>query len=207
MLLDRVLCLAPHKDDECLGCGGTLLRCDTLHIMYFNDVHPDVPQKKYNEEAENVKVALGCTTSYSKYRKVNRLDQFPVADFITEIEDTINEFKPTTVLVPFTSYNQDHRVVVDAAITAVRIHDRNFIVRNVLFYEQPETHTPAYAAFVQSFFVPIGIEAKLALFRIYESQQRGHRTEDHLKALAIFRGMQAGVPYAEAFMPMRQVYE
>lgn len=204
----RILGLSVHRDDECLSYGGVLTQHEgPLHIHYFNSVHPLVEQEVYNAEARAVREALGCTVSYSQNQLVNGLHLFPISVFISEIEFLINDFQPDTIIIPAKSMNQDHRVVHDAAITATRTHDKNWFVRQVLLAEQPETHTPAFPSheFSPQLFIPIDIDKKLALYHLYTSQQRAHRSDDHIRAIATFRGMQAGVSFAEAFQVIRIV--
>jgi len=201
--LGRILFLSAHQDDECLSAGGTLLQAEDLHIMYFNDHHPLVEDGVYTKEAQAVQETLGCTVSYSNYMDVNMLDCFPMADYISEIESVINWVEPDTLIIPFPSYNSDHRVIYEAALTASRPHDKNWYVRNVLLAEQPETQQTFNRQFIPQLFIPIDVEKKIALYNLYESQVRGHRSFDHLRHLAGVRGMQCNVPYAEAFQVMR----
>lgn len=201
--LTNVLVLVPHRDDECLGLGGTLPQCYDLHMHYFNTTHPNVHQDQYDDEAEAVRDYLECSVSYTSYPDVNRLAEYPIDYYITEIEHWINALRPHTVFVPFPSYNQDHKVVYNAAITALRVHDLNWFVPNVYLYEQPETHTPAYTEFNPQAFVRIDIEEKLYMYRLYQSQVRGHRSLEHVEALARMRGMQFHTDYAESFQIVR----
>jgi LmbE family N-acetylglucosaminyl deacetylase len=208
-LFVNVLMLVCHRDDEVLSAGGTLLQCDNLHLMYFNDSHPLVNKEIYDQEAENVKKYLNCNVSYSEFKKVNQLETYPIAFYIKEIEDIINKAKPETLIIPYPSYNQDHRVIFDAAITASRVHDRNHYVKTVLVAEQPETlQTNRLDILTRpQLFVPINIEDKLNLYHIYGSQQREHRSDHHLRSLAGIRGMQCNTKYAEAFYIIRMTHE
>lgn len=206
MGLGRILVLSPHRDDEVLGCGGTLLQHKKeLHIHYFNNRHPNVERAVYDEEAKKVAEKLNASTSYSKYMEVNALEIYCITDFITEIEELINSLKPKTVFVPCLDYNQDHRVIHNATLTALRTHDRNWRVRNIWLYEQPETHSPAVTNFIPNVFIPIDITDKIELYSLYQSQIRAHRSTRHLWSLAEMRGMQCGEAYAEAFQVVREV--
>ena len=198
--LENVLFLSPHRDDEVLASGGIFDRCGSLTISYFNNIHPNVSVDVYDKEAELVAKELGCNTEYSKYCCVNHLSDFPLALFISEIEEWINLYKPTLVLIPARSRNQDHQTVYDAAIVAVRPHDTNWFVPNVWVYEQHEYMTQD---FVPNIYAPIDIDRKLHIFDIYQSQQRGHRRPEDIKALAKLRGMQYNCEYAEAYMSLR----
>lgn len=202
-MLDNVLVLSPHRDDEVLGVGGTLLKCKKIHIHYFNNFHPTVSQDVYDAEAEQVKNLYNATTSYSSFMEVNRLHTQPLINYIKEIEWIIDKHKPTTVFVPMRSRNQDHQVVYDAAMVATRFHDKNWFVPNIFIYEQSEytDHT-----FIPQLYVPIDVLRKFEVFKLYDSQQRGHRTEAHIAALAILRGMEVNTHFAEAFMVKRQLW-
>src|SRR3990167_6028863 len=136
---------------------------------------------------------------------VNHLEDFPITNHITEIENTINALEPDTLFVPFPDQNEDHRRVFEAAITASRPHDKNFYIKNVLAYEQPCTlqTNRLGLSFVPQYFVPIDIEKKLELYQLYASQVKPYRSLDHVRALATIRGMQCNAPFAEAFSVVR----
>lgn len=201
-LFDNLLILSPHPDDEVLGCGGLLLsdHVKQAHVRYFNAIHPTVDFLTYMTEAENVQRFGTFERSFSPLVGVNRLDLYPIAEFIADIEQTINNLRPTTLLIPALSRNQDHRVIHHAALTAIRPHDTNWYVPNILIYEQAEYLDEN---FIPHLYVPIDIKEKLALFSLYQSQQRGHRTPEHLTYLAGLRGMQCNQPFAEAFQVIR----
>lgn len=205
--LSNVLILSPHRDDEALGVGGLITSSgiDQIHVRYFNTVHPNVDQQIYDQEALAVAKYGQFETSVSPLTGVNKLDRYPVAEFVDDIEKTINKLHPQVLIIPAPSYNQDHRVIYDASITAIRIHDINWRVPVVLLMEQPETHTPAYATFNPQLFIPINIDNKITLYSLYESQLREHRSVEHIKALARVRGMQCGAEYAESFEIIRAV--
>lgn len=202
----KILIISPHPDDEVLGCGGIIAKYKkNVHIHYVTFFHPGVPTEKYRTENDNLIAYLGCGTSYSQpniLNKTNVLHTLPITSLIAQFERTIQETKPDTVFVCFPSYNQDHRVVFDALLTAVRPHDVNWQPKNVLVYEQPETlHTNRIGTeqFKPLVFTEIDIAEKIKLYRFYESQIRGHRGTDTLEALAKLRGSFIAKPYAEAF--------
>lgn len=203
----KTLVLVPHRDDELLSAGGLLVQLDSkkLFLFYFNDLHPNVPVKEYDEEAQAVQNALGCLVSYSAFRNVNHLSDFPMSAHVSEIENVINSFEPDLLLLPHPSYNADHRRVFEAGITASRVHDKNFFVKNILTCEQPETIQTQRLSqqFVPHIYVPIDINKKLELYHLYQSQQREHRSDHYIRSLAGMRGAQYNVPYAEAFMIVR----
>lgn len=210
--MKRILILSPHRDDETLGCGGLIMKYANfnsieIHVRYYNTVHPLVEQRVYDDEANKVACHGNFIPSISALRGVNKLDQIPVADFIADIEQRINMLKPSAVLLPFPSYNQDHRHIYQAARTALRPHDKNYFVPHVWMYEQPETVHTLNEKFVPNVFVSIDIKSKLELYSLYRSQQREHRSQFAIAALAVLRGSQCNQRYAEAFMSLRAYYE
>lgn len=211
----RILLLSPHMDDEVLGCGGLIhkIMLDNsadLHIHYFTDVHPLFECEVTRKENKQFIEAVGATGSISMFGNMtNKLEMVPIIEHITEIENLVNDYKPDTVLVTFPSYNQDHRRVFEATITATRPHDKNYYVKNILLYEQPETiHSNRLEPyFIPHIFLPIDMDGKFDLYGIYETQVRGHRTLGHLQALAALRGSQCNSQFAESFMVTRLTYK
>jgi hypothetical protein len=58
---------------------------------------------------------------------------------------------------------------------------------------------PAAPAVAVTVFYEIDIAAKIAAYRGYKSQVRGHRSPEVVEALARLRGAQIGRPFAEGF--------
>jgi LmbE family N-acetylglucosaminyl deacetylase len=213
MFEGEVFIVSPHMDDEVLGCGGLLgkLRAENkaknVTIHYCNYHHPLYADKEYMEENERLVSYIGCGKIFSPFHlmQVNKLPEVSITEFISLFELMFANFKPQTLLIPFPSYNQDHRHLFEACVTASRPHDRNHYIKNVLVYEQPETiqTNRIEPRFSPHLFVPIDIEEKIKLYSFYQTQQRGHRSATGLKHLAGFRGLQCGSNYAESFMILR----
>ena len=200
--MDKLI-ISPHIDDEVLGCGGILdENCFVLHCGVENRSYVNAQERV--DELEEMRKLAGF-----KYKLLkNQVNNYRVADLIPEIENMINEHKPKQLFIPYASYNQDHRVVFEAAMTASRPHDTNFFVKKVLIYEQPHVFfwsDATKSSFNPNYFVPIGVEKKLQLYGLLKSQVRPFRSLDHVKALAVLRGGQSNSKYAEAFQIIRWV--
>jgi LmbE family N-acetylglucosaminyl deacetylase len=198
----RNLILSPHIDDEVLGCY-TYLGPDSF-VMYFG------VENRENVSSEERLKELKKSVEKKKFGW--QIENFPVNDYqgnqlITPLENCINIIRPDTILVPHPSYNQDHRAVYEAAMVALRPHDRNFFVRRVLVYEQPHTYLWPMNSFEPNFFVELDIEGKIALYELYNSQVRSHRSASLLRALAELRGNQSGKAYAEAYFCKRFIFD
>lgn len=209
----KILIIAPHADDEVLGCGGIMAKYgNSVAVLYVTTFHPNVLYDHYIKERRKVLQQAGIHTYFETpfVLETNRLDNLPISKLISELEEKINTYKPDTIFVCFPSYNQDHRVVYDATITATRPHDKNHFVKNVLIYEQPETlHSQRIGSevFKPQVFVQINIEDKIKLYNLYASQVRGHRSIAAIKGLASVRGSYISKENAEAFSVARMSYE
>jgi len=201
----KILIISPHPDDEVLGCGGIMAKYkEKVHVHYITFFHPFVESSVYRLENHKLIKYLGCEFSMSLETQnlTNRLSTRPISELITQFEELIQKVKPDTVFVCYPSYNQDHRVVYDALLTATRPHDINWQPKNILIYEQPETlHTNRVGSeqFKPLVFTEIDIEQKIKLYEFYTSQIRGHRGVDTIRGLAKLRGSFISKPYAEAF--------
>lgn len=200
----RVVIVSPHLDDEVLGCSSWLLS-DPLTVVYTTRVHPNYPNVA--EENDTLAAFLGFERRWLSIDLINRLDTVGQAELIADVEKIFNEVRPELVLLPAPSYNQDHRAIFEAVLTAMRPHDTNWFCKKVLVYEQPETwgtmRTPQF--FRAVYFKELDFDFKVKCYQMYRSQVREHRSIKHLQALAVFRGMQAKLPFAEAFEVLRWV--
>jgi LmbE family N-acetylglucosaminyl deacetylase len=199
-------------DDEVLGCGGLMAQIDPrrLFVHYLTKGHP-ITKGKSISECQHIQDELGYVSTtfvppkLSNHSLINRLSTLPMEFWVNHLEKIIADYLPNTLLIPYPDYNQDHRVIFEAAITASRVHDQNHYVKNVLAYESPCTQQTnrLNSGFVPHVFLPIDIDKKLELYQMYESQVRAHRSMDYVRHLAGVRGMQCGKLYAEAFMAVR----
>lgn len=233
--MPKKLVIAPHVDDDVLGCGG-ILDSETVTLYLGVDYFHEVDYLTRHSEANAVLARTGgrfywpgapggmdgssCLPPvvqqrarcnyYDTLRRVNHFgDDLP--GLIADVEGVITREHPDEVYLPWPSYNQDHRAVYDAALVALRPHDRNHFVPRVLVYEGSQInywdwHDPG-VQFHPNYFVPINLAEKLARYACMPSQERAMRSQDHLGALAMIRGGEIGVPFAEAFQILRWVGE
>ncbi len=202
----KVIIVSPHLDDEVLGCASFIDK--EVLVVYATQYHPIFPDKKNIEENKELVETIGFEAVYmGTAHKTNNLDTIGQAVMIDKFEKIFNKYQPETVILPCPSYNQDHRVIYDATLTALRPHDKNHFVKRVLLYEQPETFGTLRKPdpFHPTYFRHLDIEFKLYLMTYYGTQMRGHRTFDHISAIAKVRGMQANMDYAEAFEVVRWI--
>ena len=201
----KKLIIAPHVDDEVLGCGGIL---DSSSMVYFcgidesklrNDKDPTSVNERI-EELKKVADFLGFEFEYNADSKVNHYTE---QEFINLFEDLVNRFKPEMVFLPHPGYNQDHRTIFHAAFIALRPHDRNFFVKKVLVYEAAHDVIWNPKEMQLNYFVSIDIERKVKSYEIYKSQVRGMRSPQLLREIAAVRGAASNCKHAEAFQVLR----
>lgn len=208
--MQEIMIIAPHPDDEVYGCASFLKPSDEkILIVYVTQLHPLFPKGENIEEQKKLTEVVQLTPIFMNphHDMTNVLDKLGQMDLINEFERIVNEYKPDTVLIPSPSYNQDHRAVYDAALTAMRPHDRNHFVKCILIYEEPDTFGTLRKpdAFRPTYYKELDWEFKMRLMSIYESQLRGHRSSIDVESIARVRGMQANLPHAEAFEILRWV--
>lgn len=215
----KVLVIAPHPDDEVLGCGGTIAR----HVLYGDEVFLCIATNAYTpdwseEFIENRKLEiekscklLGIKKTYLLNFPTAKLDTIPQKDLNKSLMDIISELEPQVVYIPFNGdLNKDHRLIFEASLVATR--PLNSSVRRVLAYEVlSETEWgSSIEVFIPNVYFDISstLGKKVSAMNAYISEIRQYphpRNQDVIKALAIKRGSESGLKFAEAFMIIREV--
>ncbi|MCY9786376.1 PIG-L family deacetylase [Nocardiopsis sp. EMB25] len=229
---ERILVLAPHPDDETLGCGGLMSKAKDAGAEVFvqfmtvgdtADLSPrgfstaeerfaEIKQVRDHFHWDDWHMALPGDEYHLKLDLVGRMRLAQVIEHESPI--SISRLRPTVVLTPHhTSYNQDHRAVAEAAHTALR--PSNAALRHhpplVLAYEEAADQWRTEPTGPPTLLVELDEKAmadKLQAMAAYGSQSHPHphtRSEATLRALAVLRGMQAGVAFAEGFHVLRQL--
>ena len=203
------LVVAPHADDEVLGCGGTIqyLRADGGRVFVHIVANRVVDHREDPVYIDGTKRAAEAAAKLLGVERVlysdlpdERLDA-PLIDVIVAIEKVVKDIRPDVVFVPSAGdSDQDHRAVASACRVACRAVD------TVLAYEVPGPSR----GFLPNHYVDIGryLPAKIKAMCCYEEEMRPYphpRSERGLECHARFRGMEAGLEFAEAFLVLKQV--
>ena len=218
-----VLCIAPHPDDETLGCGGTLLR----HIAEGARVHWLVVTAMHEAqgfsatriasraaEIELVARAYGFAGTHHAGFPTTRLDTLPKAELVGAVSAVFEEVCPHTVYVPYRNdAHSDHAAVFDAATSCCKSF-RHPTLRGVYAYETlSETEfglRPDDTGFRPNLLVDTTrwLERKIEIMKLFAGEMGTFpfpRSEECLRAQATLRGSQAGVHAAEAFMVLKEI--
>lgn len=220
----KVLVIAPHPDDEVLGCGGTIKK----HAKAGDQVHLCIVTKAYTPDwtkdfLENRKCEIKKATELLGIKKIFLLD-FPTVKLDTVSQKSINdallkvveEVKPDIAFIPFFGdINKDHKIVSEASLVALRPKP-NSTCQKIFCYEvlsETEWANPPKdlkEVFLPNFYEDVSdfIEDKLKAMQAYESELKEYphpRSQEGIKILAQKRGMEVAKKYAEAFMLVREI--
>ncbi len=144
-----------------------------------------------------------------------KLDAMPLKELISLFEKdcrlAIDKIKPTMVILPAVSYNQDHEAVFRAGFTACRpsLPDIKPFQKIVLSCDNPAiSWSLEREKFHPNFYVDITdfLDTKLKAVSCYKSQVRSrlhHASLENIEYLARVRGREVSVEAAEAFMVHR----
>jgi len=217
----RILTIAPHPDDESLGCGGTLLRRKAegaelgwLIVTGISEQAGWSSERVQQRDAEIAKVTelIGFDRVYNLGLPTTQLDKLPMSDLVDQFGSVFRAFQPEEVLVPHRAdVHTDHRLVFDA-VAACSKWFRYPSVRRILAYEtvsETEFGLDANCAFYPNYYVDISnfLERKLKVVSVYESELGIFpfpRSVETIRALAALRGASSGFVAAEAFQLLRE---
>ena len=203
----RALVLCPHTDDE-FGCAGTILRLleagAVVHYVALSRCEESVPTgypiNILEIECRKCTEVLGIASD-----RVHILD-FKVRNFPHHRQEILEKFvslnrqlSPDIVLMPSSfDMHQDHKTVYWEGLRA-------FKHCMVLGYELPQNLN----SFVNSAFIALTesqLKRKILALSSYSSQEfRPYASQEFISALALVRGIQAGLTYAESFELIRLI--
>lgn len=191
----NVVVLAPHTDDETLGCGGTIAKLVDRHfdVHVFAFATGTSSHKEFNDAVH----ALGAhpflfqeveTRNFS----LKRQEILNALIFIREQHDPKYVFLPAS-----DDIHQDHQVINQEGIRA-------FKHTTIYGYECPWNST-GFKNACYSTLSGDHIDKKMKALQAYESQAgRKYFKDEAMLSLARVRGIQANTEYAECFEVIRQ---
>ena len=223
MTTERVVIIAPHPDDESLGCGGTLLRHQAegaeLSWIIMTEMKESCgfPAANVKRRAEEIE-AVGRAYAFARVEQLRypaaSLDTIPLAELVGRLAQIFSSVNPTIVYLPFGGdVHSDHRISFEVAVSCCKSF-RSPTIRRVLAYETlSETDfglDPKGRGFQPNVFVDITkfLEEKIKILGNYHSELASFpfpRSEKAIRSLAACRGVVAKVEAAEAFMLLREI--
>lgn len=138
--------------------------------------------------------------------------RLPPEDINARISDVVLRVRPNVLLIPFYDRHTDHRAVFESAMVVARPVGAARSIQVVAAYEVP-SETFYNAPHIEPSFTPnwlvdvsAEIDVKTAALRMCKSQigpPPHARSCAAVRALALFRGSQVGMPYAEGLHVIR----
>jgi N-acetylglucosamine malate deacetylase 1 len=217
-----VLVVAPHADDEVLGCGGLIAK----RVAQGQEVQvvvcgigglrqrgltamPTISERR--DELEAAGQALGVAgTSVLFCGQDMRLDTLPRLTLVSAL-DAVLDLRPyTEIYLPAPSVNHDHRVVHEAMLSALRPTVARPALRRICAYEYALSGWPHATGDGGNFYVDITatLAQKLTALACYQTQARPFPhpcSQGAVVALANYRGLECGLAVAEMFYILREV--
>ena len=218
----NILIVAPHPDDETLGCGGTILR----HVNEGHYVHWMIMTKMSEEigflkkeisirdkQIKNISKKFNFKSTIQFPFETTRLDTYALSEIVDQVNHKIDLIKPEIVYMPYhNDVHSDHKVTFQAIMSCTKQFRKKYI-QSIRAYEtlsETEFSLDSSSIFKPNLFINIEkyIKKKIQISKIYKSEFRPHpfpRSEKGLEALAITRGSLSNFKYAEAFMILKEI--
>lgn len=218
----RVLVIAPHPDDEILGCGGTMARlvderAEVVVAIATTGQLPAFPPERtalVEREMRQAHEIIGIRDCRFLGLPAAALDTVPAVTLNAKFQELIADVRPDTLLLPFVGdIHADHQLSFLAGMVAARPRHAEAPSLIMCYETLSETNwyaAPTTPAFVPNAFVDVSatLDRKLKAFETIASQLRPfpeERSIEALRALATLRGATVHLKAAEAFMIVRQI--
>lgn len=224
--MSKILVIAPHADDEVLGCGATMAKAcakgNEVFVLICTNASVGAPElfsaeliKQIRTEAVNAHRLIGVKETIFLEFPAPALDQFPRYKMSNEISAIIKKIGADTVYIPHRGdCHKDHTIIHECAMVACRPL-ANCSVKHVYAYEtlsETEWGEPVAA----DFFVPVKyitftneeFQKKLDAMSCFKSQLYpfpASRSLVAIEALAKYRGCTVSAERAEAFEVLRDI--
>lgn len=222
--MNKVIVVAPHADDEIIGCGATIAKHifdgDEVIVIIATNASKGAPElfseqdvKVTRNEAKNAHKVLGIKETYFLDFPAPALNAFPEFKISLELSKIFQKISANHLYLPHPGdIHQDHKAIYRAALVAAR-PQVNHKINNIYCYETlSETEwTPIHEKpFVPNHFVDVTevFTKKEEAMKCFKSQIKmfpHSRSLETFEALAKFRGATVGVERAEAFIVERQI--
>ena len=218
----RILVVAPHMDDEVLGCGGIMAKyAKEGHEVYVAVVTNGQPPL-FTKEEDDVDKAncleahklLGVKETFFLDLPAAMLDTMPKYKLNGAINKVVQKLVPDELYIPHKGdMHFDHKMINEACMVAVRPRSEEAVKRVYVYETLSETEWDVQSAdnyFMPNVFVDISdyIDLKIEAMAKFSQQiieYPSPRSKEGIRSLALNRGMTVYKKYAESFMLIREI--
>lgn len=192
----RILIVAPHPDDECIGAGGVLVKyaaqCDVVLLTNGCACNPERPKE------ENAAIRHEEFTHEMVFAGVHRYWEIGIEDgTLAEHADCLLDFDLAPYDIIFTANHLDNHADHRAAFECLRRALAKQACHPTVY--EYEIATP-FAAVSEYLDLTDTMEQKLALIRFHQSQLESLDYVKLARSLASYRAVKAaGETYVEAY--------
>ena len=201
----RTLIVAPHMDDETLGCGGIIAKrkLQGYSVDVLTVTQPSEPMyskdfiENENEECREALDSLGVDNVYQLTYPTTKLEEISSNELISQIKKILDISMPQEIFISHRGdIHKEHKIVSDACMVACRPKN-NVSVKKIYSYEvlsETDWDIPnTVNAFIPNVYVDVSdvFQKKIDALRKYKSQVMGDysaRSIDSITSLARHRG-------------------
>ena len=218
----NILVVAPHPDDEVLGCGGTIAKyADNGDDVYVAIVTKgEEPLFKVEQvvdvrnECLKADRVLGVKETIFMDFPASMIENVPRYKFNEAFIQLIQRIRPDIVYIPHRGDMQlDHKMVVDAAMVALRPKYKHVVKRIYAYETLSETgwDIPNVTnEFIPNVYNNISkfMDKKIEAMQMFKTQLSAYpaaRSLRAVEALAMYRGATVNMNAAEAFYIVREL--
>lgn len=220
----RVLMISPHPDDIEISCGGLVAQLTREgHVVELVMVTGEgdltmqhskvtVTWEERKKEQEQAAEVLGISkVHWLNFAPASKFDTQPISKLVTALDAVLAEGWDEAY-IPLPSHAEDHNVVWKACLAALRPTKADSL--NVYAYEQPTQFHGEQLGFAINCTRYVELTEQDMAIKLEALGKHGSQVSTRANTLvglggviklAEMRGMQIGVRYAEAFLPLKIV--
>lgn len=199
--------LAPHMDDESMGCGGLLAKHAEDCLVVVAADSGEVRRAEFTRAMQ----VLGSPATIELGLDDGYLDR-NIPDLVGRIDALCREHRPTQLYLPFPSLHQDHIALYEAGMRSARLSmsSGHWSAPEVLVYDVAVYDVNMYPTDLRwNVFEPLSreqAERKARACEQYVSESpAGPHPIGAITQIAEAVGKTRGLEYAEQYALVRQV--